>query len=434
MVRSIAFRVAAVAALLVLAGCAWPWPALGSRPAYAPSWSAVHADAANSDRSPVEPADDVSVRWQIQIPGTVKLGPLPWTINLGPTSDAAGRLYVTSSEDRCHLQALDGATGRRRWCADHLDLQAMVSSPLIDRHGDLYLADGHGMHAFTPSGTERWSTPLEGVPLSSQFTPDGRLLFVTHVGVVYVLDRRTGREVIAHRELAGDPTWTPADGMAACARGTADCPSANTIAVDERTGTFFFTFWAPGADRAGIRAMRYRGGAHPSVRDVWSSDELPGGSASSPTLSADGRRVYVTDNDGGLHAIDARTGATIWTYPLGFAAGGSPSLSPDGLLMPAGGGQGAVQAIRDDGDHATLAWRRDDLVNRGIATQTAGHKAYVTVAAGVGCRLVVVDTRDGSTLDDQAIPGSCVFSVGTTVGVDGTVYVPTIVGNLVAYR
>lgn len=431
-------RAAAVAALMVLvAGCSHPPPDPSPGPAspYAPSWSAVHADAANTDHSPVAGAADLTLAWQRSFEGSITIGPLRWTINLGPTIDPDGRLYLTSSVTGCHLQAIDGATGETSWCSPEVDLFAVVSSTLIDREGRLFVADGEAMHAFDRDGDVLWETPIVGVPLSAQFTPEGHLIFVTHVGNVQVLERATGAAVVPTVELIPGATWDPATGMMACARGTEACPSANTLAVDLDTGRFFFTFWEPGSDEAGVRAMRYTEDPEPAITPLWTADSLPGGSASSPVLSADGSRVYVNDNVDSVHALDAATGDTVWSFPIGFASGGSASLSPDGLLMPSGGGQSPALALRDTGEAAELAWRRDDLLNRGVATQAAGDKAYVT--AGVGQfrnDLVVVDTTTGAELDRESIPGTSVFTVGTTVGPDGTVYVPTINGGLYAYR
>ena len=49
---------------------------------YAPGWSAVHADGGNTDYSPVEGAADVALAWERHFEGSVRIGPLPWTINL----------------------------------------------------------------------------------------------------------------------------------------------------------------------------------------------------------------------------------------------------------------------------------------------------------------------------------------------------------------
>jgi hypothetical protein len=63
--------------------------------------------------------------------------------------------------------------------------------------------------------------------------------------------------------------------------------------------------------------------------------------------------------------------------------------------------------------------------------------AYATVAATTAPRsldLVVVDTATGRELDREPLPGTPAFTVGTTLGLDGTVYVPSIRGDLFAFR
>jgi outer membrane protein assembly factor BamB len=411
-------RIAAllVAVLALLAAC----------DVYAPGWSAVHADGRNSDYSPVEGPADVELAWQQSFNGT---------INLGPTHDPSGQVYVTSTEAGCHLAALDPETGARRWCSPEVDRFAVISSPLIDKAGRLFLADGSAMHAFDADGNLLWETPIVGVPLSAQFTPNGRVIFITNIGRIYVLRRENGQPVLPTVELIPGATWEPADGVLACAQGREACPSANTLAIDTDTGRFIFTFWEPGAPQAGVRAMRITEDPVPTITPMWTNDSLPGGSGSSPTVSVDGTRVYVNDNVGSVHALDAETGDNVWAFPIGYASGGSPSLTPDGRIMPAGGGTSPLLAIQDEGDHASLVWRRDDLLNRGIPTQTGGDKSYATISPGSFANdLVVVDASTGAELDREPLPGLTYFSVGTTVGADGTIYVPTISGELFAFR
>ena len=399
--------------------------ALGGCDLYAPGWSAVHADGSNSDYSPVEGPDDLTLAWQRSFGGR---------INLGPTIDPDGNVYVTTGTATCALHVLDGATGAERWCSSEVNQLASMSSPLIDRDGRVFLADSEAMHAFDGDGNVLWETPINGVPLSAQLTPSGRVVFITNVGVIYVLRRETGAPVLPPMELIPGATFDPAD-VNACARGTVDCPVANTPAIDVDTGLIFFTFWAPGEPRASIRAMRITEDPTPAITPVWSNDSLPGGSASSPDIAADGTRIYVNDNVDAMHALDAVTGDEIWSYPIGYASGGSPSTSPDGLIMPAGGGQSPLMAIRDVGGHAELVWERSDLLNRGIPTQTDGNRSYAAVGLpNFTNDLVVIDTANGAELDRDPVPGTPIFTVGTTVGPDGTIYVPAIGGHLYAYR
>lgn len=400
---------------LVLVGCS----------AYGPGWSAVHADGANTDYSPLPGPDDVALAWQRQLPGS---------INLGATSDAEGRVYVTTNSTGCVLHVLDPVDGSTIWCSDEVDRFGVLSAPLIDREGRAYLADGEAMHAFDRDGTLLWEHPIEGVPLSAQFTPNGRLLLMTHIGQVSVLRREDGTEVLPVVELIPGRTWEPSEGVQACARGLEACPAANTLAIDEASGRFYFTFWEPGQPQAEVRAMRIVEGDRPRLIPLWSNDSLPGGSASSPVISEDGTRIYVNDNEGSVHALDAATGSGRWATAIGYASGGSPSVTPAGRIMPAGGSGGLV-AIEDEGDRGAVRWTRPDLVNRGLPTQMAGSRSYATVQrTGFENDLVVVDTETGAVLDREQLPGTTIFSVGTTVGPDGTIYVPTLNGRLFAFR
>ncbi len=400
---------------------------------YLDGWSVVHADHANTNYVSVDGPADVELLWGRKLQGSVYIGPLPWTINLGPTVDA-DQVYVSSTVTGCYLQALDAATGETRWCAQDLDPFAVASAPSLDQDGRLFLADGAAMHAFERSGTELWETPIAGVPFSAQFTSQGHLIFITHIGNIMVLDRDTGAPVLPTFELISGATWNPATGLNACKQGTQDCPVANTPAVDPATGRFFFTFWEPGASQASVRAMTYSDDPEPALAPLWANSALPGGSGSSPVLSGDGSRVYVTDNAGSLHALDAETGDELWSIPIGYAAGGSPSLSPDGLIVPAGGGSSPLLAIRDTGASGVTAWRHDEMLNRGGTTQTGADRVYVTIDAGqYRCDLVVLDRATGAEIDREPLPDTCVFSVGTSVGLDGTIYVATIVGGVYAF-
>lgn len=417
---------AALAAAFAVGGSQAGAPSPRSTSAYQPGWSTAHADSANSDYADMQGAADLTLAWKREFPGGM--------INLGATSDGEGRVYVTTSAPGCRLYALDRATGETIWCAQDLDRMAVSSSPLLDRDGRIFLADGTAMRAYDRDGKVLWKTPIVGAPLSAQFTPAGDLLFITHIGRVYVLRRADGSAVLPPLELIPGATFDPAKGAMACMRGLPECPSANTPAIDAR-GHIYFTFWTPGAPNAGVRAMRLKKGERPSLTPLWTNDALPGGSAASPDLSPDGKRLYLTDNAGGLQALDTATGKTIWRFPLGHESGGSVSSSPGGLIMPAGGGGGVLMAVQDRGDRAELLWRRDDQSNRGLPPQTRNGLAYATVSTGQGENdLIVVDAATGAERDREHLPGRTMFSVGTTIDRDGTVYVPTIRGQLFAYR
>ena len=391
---------------------------------YGNGWSATHGDAGNTDFSKSPVPQKVKLSWLRKFEGT---------INLGASFGDDGTIYITTSGEGCHVYALDRTTGETKWCNDELNQFAVASGVLIDRDQRCFIADDQGMYALDKEGSTIWKADIDGFPFSAHFTQTGRLIFITHVGTIYVLDRKTGRTILRPTKLAENmdlPLFDPR----ACMIGTEDCPCANTPAFDPFSGNLYFTFWYPGAAGAALVAMRYSETPEPYLEKLWQNDNLPGGSASSPDVSADGSTVYVNDNVRSIHAIDTRTGNLRWSYDIGYATGGSQSTSPDGYIMPGGGDGAKMMCLRDEGNRATLVWKSDTLENRGIVTQTFGHLALATLKIGtLKYELAIIGVRDGKIYDRNPMPGKPLFSVGTTVGRDGLILVPTFNGYLYAF-
>ncbi|HEX2968828.1 MAG TPA: PQQ-binding-like beta-propeller repeat protein [Bacteroidales bacterium] len=393
---------------------------------YGSGWFASHADGGNTDFSPINGPRNITLAWQRKFTGT---------INLGPTCNDKGVVYVTTSGEGCHLFALDHKTGATIWCSDKVNRFAVASSALLDYEGRIFIADNEAMHAFDSTGMLLWETPIDGFPFSAQFTQTGRLIFITCIGKIYVLNRVTGENILSPIELVPNYRYDKNMDVRACMRGTKDCPCANTLAFDSYTGRFYFTFWIPGTKQASLMAMQYSENPNPSIVTIWINNSLPGGSATSPDISFDGTKIYVNDNVGGLHALSAQTGKDIWTFNIGYEPGGSQSTSPEGLIMPAGGGNAGLMCIADKGAYAEMFWRNDSLQNRGIATQSCCNLAYVTVRTDqLKNDLVVIDVCSGAEVDREHLPGKTIFTVGTTIGSDGNIYVPTFIGQLFAFR
>ncbi|HEX6224110.1 MAG TPA: PQQ-binding-like beta-propeller repeat protein [Chryseolinea sp.] len=409
--------------LLTIASCL---PKAGGKT----NWHSAHADSRNSDYSVVRGSKNITLAWEREFDGT---------INLGATNDTFGKVYVTTTGEGCHLYALDRKTGETVWCSAEIGKLAVASGALVDRQGNVYVADDKYMFAFDNAGKLNWKMPILGFPLSAQFTPSGRLLFITHIGVIYAMERETGRNVIEPYELTeGNSTRLAEIDPLACMRGTKNCPCANTPAIDPKTGQFYFTYWEPGAAQADLISMRYSETPSPHVSRMWRNASLPGGSASSPDISFDGKKIYVNDNHNGLHAIDAKSGKNIWRRNIGYATGGSPSTAPDGTIIPAGGARAPLICIKDAGDVALVQWRMDSVFNRGIATQTRGGLIYATIndrnRGKLFNSLMVIEASSGRVIDREELPGVTVFTVGTTVGPEGNVYVPAFNGKLFAFK
>ncbi len=400
-----------------------------NHPAVYRYWNSAHADARNTDYSQVGGATDITLAWQRD---------LGHTINLGPTTDQQGRVFVTTSGNGCHLYALDPRTGETIWCSDKVNEFAVASSPLTDTNGHVFVGDNKAMYAFGPGGDVLWSRQIDGFPLSAKFTPAGHLIFITHVGILYILDSRTGEPILKPLQLGTMDTDKAKSDPRACLKGTKECPCANTPAIDPVSGRFFFTYWEPGRPRTSLMAMRYIDYPEPSIIHLWRNDSLPGGSASSPDLSFDGDRVYVNDNNGALHAINASTGRSIWQYNVGYSTGGSQSTSPERIILPAGGSLVPLICLRDTGNQPVLLWQNDSMLNRGIPTQAVGGLVYATVAnLGKGRfhnRLCVLDVTTGSPYDCEDLPGITLFTVGTSIGPEGNIYTSSFNGKVFAFK
>jgi outer membrane protein assembly factor BamB len=402
----------------------------------ATGWPVIHSDSSNSDASDTPGPDDVTPAFAGVLAGR--------TIAAGATVGPEGNVYVGTGPalaavmDRsCHLFALDGATGDQLWCSDKVNDRAIASSPTIDRDGNIYMGDNRAMNSFTRRGEVRWSRPIEGFPISAQFTPDGHLIFITHIGRIYVLRRVDGSLVIDPPFLLlPRVSYTPRPlDYQDCGSGSSEgtCYSANTLSIDQVTGVFYFTLTRPGEPTTRLVAMRYVGGDSPRIEPLWENATLEGGSASSPNISADGSRLYVNDQANHLLALDAETGEVIWTFDIGFAPLGSPSSSSAGVIIPTGGTGAGLMAIRDAGDHAELLWVRSDLGSHGITPQRGTDRAYAVVGdigQLFGIRLLVLDAWTGATLDEEPISRTGAATVGTTMSENGYVYVPDFIGGI----
>jgi outer membrane protein assembly factor BamB len=438
-VRRPAIRAAAalgIASMLALTGCGGTTIdniAVGP----GKGWPSAFHDARNSATSTVTGSRHLTASWARPIGGLVDAA-----TTVGPD----GQLFVTTRADvDCVgkpgttglIFSFQMATGRKRFCYP-LGPDVAGAASAVDGATNVYVGDNGGMYSFNEQGQPRWRTPVAGIPVSVQFTGDSRVLSVTQLGQVDVLDRQTGDRAVPTFQVLGDPDFLkspdvprPPDGQGIgdCATGGSQCPVANVSAVDQASGRCYVTVWRPGSPAASLVALRY---ADHTIRQEWSADMLTDGSATSPALSADGKTVYVGDNSGRLIAVDTADGHTKWTQPLGFAPRGAVSVNGD-LLIP-GGDEGHLLALRDKGDSVEVAWERKDLQLRGRPVQTAGNTGYVVAPIGDALNLVTFDTRTGTTVASAELPGVQGPTIGTAVGDRGEVVVTARLGELFAFK
>ncbi|RMI35828.1 cell surface protein [Nocardia stercoris] len=401
-------------------------------------WPSAYHDARNSAFSSVTGSRNLVLSWSRPIGGPVAVPPVT-----GPD----GQVFVTTrTETGCvgkpgttgTLFSFQMHTGRKRFC-DEMGPDVIGAGAAVDGLTNVYVGDNGGVFSFNALGQPRWRTPVAGVPVSVQFTGDSRVLTVSQLGQIDVLDRQTGDRTVPTFQALGEPDFLaqadlprPPDGVGLddCGVGGPHCPVPSVSALDQASGDFYLTVWKPGSPRASLVALRYADGR---ISTRWSADLLTDGSAAGPSLSADGKTVYVGDNSNRLIAVDTATGHTKWTQPLGFAPRGAISAA-NGLLIP-GGNDGHLTAVRDKGDSAEIAWQRPDVPLRGRPVQTAGDTGYTVAPAGEdGLQLVTFDTGNGTTLATADLPGAHGDSVGTAVGANSEVVITTRLGELFAFK
>lgn len=317
---------------------------------YSPGgWSTLHRSAANRKLVAEAPLAEAHRVW-------TALGGA--SVLTAPTLSPDGRtLYVTTGRAAGHsnLHAFD-LEGGLRWQAapwqdgdEGVDPCAILSSPIVDRAGDVYVSDCNQLFAFRPDGSAKWVVPLpplrEGDRSASEalvvnafttavFTRDGDLLGVTNMGDVVVVDRATGRTLAPAFRLPGHlPGASTAVPMPASlfGGGLVDpairdwawqllfggaMRSANTPAVDLASGRVFVAATSTTEGRGALYGLDPTKRSDGSVElAIAFATEMGPGSGSSPALSPGADAVYVSDEEGFFYSVDARDGHVRWRIP-----------------------------------------------------------------------------------------------------------------------
>lgn len=372
------------------------------------TWHAIHADVVNSDSvwgvaAPMFVADWVSE------PG--------FFIGNGPTFDNAGNLYFSANVykgERVPLVALDAQTGKRRWAiAPDSDREEMSPAFVLndpDHPGSqiVYVASYTRAMALRPDGTTVWSTPtgLTLPPLERGKNPHVRVLSlnyhpptdslvtVSQAGKLFAFDRKSGKLIAPIGQIPGAPaisgngTKVPGfiikkvDPLMDAAFGKAEggrslfSGALNYIYGGGGVVTNFFSI-APDTGRIYMAATAEdeadgKKDGQSEVGAIYALDLVPdgkgafafkvlsratfkGGTASTPALSADGSRVYETDNEGNLLALD-RDLKELWRVNVGEPVIASVTVSPDNSELYVVTRQDVIKLV-DKGSSGAVEWK-----------------------------------------------------------------------------
>ena len=392
--------------------------------AAAPGWSAQYADAANSSYTATEGASALSAQWTRSVKG-----------ELGAAAALGGGYLALNGQTAggCSLMVWENNNaGRQRWCT-RMVLGGSLTSALFDGFDNLYIGQPGLMISYPPTQWVRWRTNVIGMPTTARFLGGSQLLVVTHLGQILVFDSHRGVVVGTPIDLVAgvDPT-DATRGLTDCPQSLPGCPVPSAPAFSATSGMVVLGVWQPGTGASVLTGLRYQPGRTPLLTREWTSEAVAAGVLAAPVLSDDGETVYVNGRDRALWALHAKDGTPKWSAALDFQPQTPPTVAPGGLVIVGGGPDTKLVALKDAGDRAEPAWRRDDIAPLTTSSQ-AGQVAYVVAADPAGQALVVFDTADGHTLNSYPLPEAAGFPVGVSVGPDGTVVAATSAGQVYSF-
>jgi outer membrane protein assembly factor BamB len=365
----------------------------------------MHAGPNNTDNVWVAVAPRLELDW---------VSETSFFVPEGPTFDNEGNLYFSPlfPQEDVSLVSLDAETGERNWSIEGNQSNAGSGAILIlndpDNAGNqaIYHMTYTEAMALRPDGTEIWRVdtglevpdPVPGVRSTTHsfgfnYHPQtDSLVGLTLDGVLLAFDRLTGEQIPSKGQVPGSPAVSEvpmlpqfvvdaSNDLTDAVFGTT--PSGlsffslivevifgggsvvtNFFAIDPNTGLIVVA--ATAADEAdgtvdglsefgaiysfeladdGNGALAFR---------MLNSAEFMGGTGSTPSISEDGSRIYVSDNAGNVIAFDTEL-EELWRYDVGDAVAASIAVSPDNAELYAVTRKDVFK-LTDLGDSARLDW------------------------------------------------------------------------------
>lgn len=296
------------------------------------------------------PSGSPSLRWKVRLGQFLSSSP----------AVAAGVVYIGSIAPSTlaggALHAVDAETGEELWRAATDPGDGLFSSPAVV-DGTVYVGSYDGVViAVSTSGTERWRFQTAGPVFSSPAVVDGIVYLGDDTGRLYALDAGTGAlrwSFIADRPYERGMAASPAvvAGIVYAVSSARRTGKQSYLhALDAVTGEERWRFAAP--EGGNLRGTPVVASGHAYVTTgagiVYAVDPESGherwrfdaGAPTSTQLAAAADTVFLATDDAVLHAIDAASGASVWSHALADARpfASSPTLARGVLYVGDAGG------------------------------------------------------------------------------------------------
>jgi outer membrane protein assembly factor BamB len=360
------------------------------------TWRSLHSDVRSSDEITRSIAPVFETEW-ISEPNTYN--------PTGPVFDSDGNVYFTplAPIEPVVMISIDPADGSRRWAIPattsgppgfHTPL--VLADPTDPDEEALFLVLSDRAIAVRPDGTTIWDVAVTfpnaaGIIGIQYHGPSDSLIAVSTDGYLLGIDRKTGAVSLPLVELPGEVTPTPPSTLPLpvvfCLQQKiaqlTDLASAgltfidfinlllgngievaNSFSIDPNTGRLWVAATAPDDADGNPDGISELGalygidvvstGTGYEAQQVCRAD-FQGGTAATPSIKADGSRIYTADNATSVLAYDATDCSEIWSLDVGEQVFGSLGVSSDNQELYASS-RTAVRQIFDRGDHGELGW------------------------------------------------------------------------------
>jgi hypothetical protein len=369
----------------------------------------MHAGPNNADNVWVATAPRMELAW---------VSETNFYVPEGPTYDNQGNLYFSplfpqSPDFDVSVVSLDADTGVRNWEIPGDGHNAGSGAILIlndpDNAGQqvVYHASFERVMAIKPDGTILWQTstgltapptlePGERSPAHSfgfNYHPStDSLVGVTITGVIFAFDRTTGDMIAPFGQVPGAPAISSdiglPDAIVELSNAETDkvfgkTPSGdsfyeaivdvifgggsvvtNYFAIDQNTSRIYVAATALDEDDGTMDGVSELGaiyaldlvddGNDGLKFEVLTSAQFEGGTGSTPSVSEDGQRIYLSDNVGNVIAYDSEL-SELWRFDVGSPVAASVAVSPDNRELYAVTRRDVFK-LTDNEDSASLDW------------------------------------------------------------------------------